>query len=146
MESLPFSFNYWFLQTLAMGVTAALIPKLRITSLFGALAAVVALAFVNAVAWDAALFFSIPNSLSTQTALLFLTNGAIFWVVVKLVPGIEVEGVFAALIAPVVFTFSSVLIYHYGREIDWVKVFDFTLQLLAQLRDYFKQVPPSPQP
>ena len=43
--------SYWFLQTIAMGMTALLIPNLRITSLFGAVGIVIALAFGVAIAF-----------------------------------------------------------------------------------------------
>jgi len=128
--------SYWFLQSLAMGLTALLIPGLRITSVFGALASVVALALVNATVWDAALFFSVPHALSTQMLVLLIGNGAIFWVLVKLLPGIEVDGILPALAAPVVFTFASVLVSNYGREIEWAQLLTWFAERVRDLRDY----------
>ena len=118
--ALKFNLNYWILQSIAMGVTALLIPKLRITSIIGPIGAVIALAFVNAHLWNAALFFKIPDSATTKTLTIFLANGAIFWLIVKLLPGIEVSGILPALIAPVVFTFTSIAIEQYGGSIDWI--------------------------
>jgi putative membrane protein len=135
------NFSYWALQTVAMALTALLIPRLRITSLFGALTTVVALAFVNSKIWDAALFFQIPNSLSIHALLLFITNGVIFWILIKLLPGIEVEGFFPALIAPIVFTFCSLVISAFAPMIDWVKVFNFLIDILEHLKTYFLQDP-----
>jgi len=131
--------SYWFLQTIAMGLTALLIPGLRITSIFGAAAAVVGLALVNATVWDAALFFSVPHGLSTQMLVLLLSNGVIFWVLVKLLPGIEVDGILPALAAPIVFTIVSVLISNYGRDVDWAAVTQWASERLGSLRDYLMQ-------
>lgn len=141
--------NYWFLQTVAMTVTALLIPKLRITSIFGALITVISLAAINATVWDAALFLSMPQAFTTQAGLLLATNGAIFWILVKLLPGIEVEGVFPAIIAPVVFAICSILISHYGKHIDWPAVFEFVVSSMGELKEHFYEttdVQPSPIP
>lgn len=119
-----------------MVVTALLIPGLRITSIFGALATVVAIALVNSKVWDAALFFSVPDHLSTQVLFLFLANGLIFWVLVKLLPGIEVSGILPALIAPIVFTVSSLLISKYLAHVDWIEVGKIALNYITQAKEY----------
>jgi uncharacterized membrane protein YvlD (DUF360 family) len=141
-ELLSLNFSYWFLQTIAMMVTVFLIPKLKVSGPIAAFTTVATLAFINSKVWDAALFFSIPNSLTNQTILLFLTNGLIFWVVVKVLPGIEVEGILAALIAPVVFTVCSLLIFHFGSQIDWIKVSDYLIAALKDWRAYMQSAAP----
>jgi len=128
--------SYWFLQSLAMALTALLIPGLRVTSVFGALATVVALALVTATVWDAALFFSVPHAVSTQMVVLLVSNGVIFWVLVKLLPGIEVDGILPALAAPVVFTLVSLLVSNYGREIDWGQLLSWLSDRVRSLRDH----------
>ncbi|MCB0311179.1 MAG: phage holin family protein [Bdellovibrionales bacterium] len=122
-----------------MMITALLIPNLRVTGPLGALATVIALAFVNSKVWDAALFFQLPNSISIQAVSLLLANGAIFWILVKILPGIEVDGVAPALLAPVVFTVTSLLIDHYAQDIDWLKVLEHAIAWLQQMRDYFRE-------
>lgn len=129
--------NYWVLQTLAMLLTGLLIPGLKVSGPLGAFAAVLGLAFVNATLWDAALFFSIPESFTTQALLLFLCNGALFWIFIKLMPGIEVEGVLPALAAPVVFTFCSLMISQYGNLIDWGAILDVVVELISSIKEYF---------
>jgi len=136
---IPFTdiFTYWVLQTIAMCITALLIPKLKVTSIFGALGTVLTLALINATIWNAALFFSVPNAISYQVLLLFLANGLIFWATVKLLPGIEVEGILPALIAPLVFTVFSLLIDHYGKNLPWWEVIKATIEWIKQVREYF---------
>ena len=136
------SFNYWFLQTIAMMATAVVLPRLRITGPVGAFLMVLGLALVNAKIWDAALFFNIPETLTAHAALLFLTNGVIFWTLVKLLPGIEVQGILPALIAPIVFTAFSLAIHHYGREIDWVAVLNWVIGILEHLKEFLQTNPP----
>lgn len=136
---MPQTLNYWVLQSLAMGLTVFFIPKLRVTSIFGPIFAVVGLALVNTFVWDTALFFSIPDALTYKVALLFITNGFIFWLLIKLLPGIEVEGFLPALIAPVVFTFCSVLISAYGKDIDWEKVYKQSLLKVQEVKRYLDE-------
>lgn len=136
LQNLPaIDLNFWILQSLAMGATALLIPRLTITSIFGATLMVIALALINSYLWDAALFFRVPDALSTQTLLLFLVNGSIFWVLVKILPGIEVEGIIPALVAPVVFTGLSILIDYYGSQLDTVKILKQGFEQAVQLKN-----------
>jgi putative membrane protein len=132
--------NYWILQTAAMMLTALLIPNLRITSIFGALLVVFALGLVNATVWDAALFFQMPQAVTTQALVLLVANGAIFWVLVKILPGIEVDGVVPALVAPVVFTVISLLVSRHGRDIDWLALLDRAIAALEGARGYLREV------
>lgn len=127
--------NHWVLQTVAMLATALLIPKLRIKSLFGAFKIVVLLALLNAFVWDAALFFSIPDAMTSQAITLFLVNGLIFWGLVKVLDGIEVEGFLPALVAPIVFTVFNLIIAEYAPLIDWTELFDVGRGAIETLKD-----------
>lgn len=131
-ELLSIDFNYWILQTLAMMLTAFLLPGLQVSGPFGALLTVVALAFVNTKVWNAALFFAIPNHISVQAITLIVANGIIFWILVKILPGIEVQGVVPAIVAPVVFSICNILINQYGKDIDWQKV---TSAVVSQVQE-----------
>lgn len=111
-------------QTLAMMLTALLIPRLKITSLLGALFMVIALSYINTKVWDAALFYKIPDHFSYQAGLLLVSNGFIFWLLVKILPGIEIDGFLPALIAPIVFTLCSIAVTKYLPLLDWQHIFD----------------------
>lgn len=137
--------NYWGLQTVAMMLTALVIPRMRITSIFGALGIVLALGLVNATVWDTALFFSVPSSFSRQALTLLAANGALFWVLVKLLPGIEIEGFAPAFVAPVVFTALSLAISTYGRDLDLIEVGRRGAEMLGVVRDRL-QAPTPPTP
>lgn len=110
---------YWLTQTAAMALTALLIPKLRVTSIFGPLLAVATLSVINSTVWSSGLFSKLPDSLTTQTLSLLAINGAIFWIVVKILPGIEVDGVLPSLVAPIVFTICSILVPKFASEVNW---------------------------
>lgn len=124
------------LQAVAITITAALLPKLTITGFLGPVGMVVALTIINAKLWDAALFFSIPDSLTYQSLTLLATNGFIFWLLVKILPGIEISGVLPALVAPIVFTITSVLITKYAATTDWNALWVIIEGVASELKAY----------
>jgi uncharacterized membrane protein YvlD (DUF360 family) len=142
MDISMLNLNFWILQSIAMGITALLIPKLKITSFFGATLMVIGLALVNSHLWDAALFFSVPDTFSTHAATLFIANVVIFWVLVKVLPGIEISGILPALIAPTVFTLTSLFFNSYGSNIDFVDLAKKAITQIEVARDNLKKESP----
>ncbi len=127
--------NYWILQAIGMWLTTIIIPRLRITGVSGAFLIVIALAMVNATIWDAALFFSIPDMFTAHAMTILLANGVVFWVLVKILPGIEVDGILPAIAAPVVFTLVSLFVNEYLKDVDWIVLGKTAIESLAGLRD-----------
>ena len=139
MDLSNININFWLLQTFAMGLTALILPGLRITNPLGALAAVVALAFVNSHVWDAALFFSIPNTFSSHALLLVASNAVIFWVIIKILPGIESDGILSILVAPILFSILSLVINTYGKNIDWLGYGKSGIDYVSGVRDELRE-------
>jgi len=139
---MTFNLDFWILQSAAMLLTVLIVPKLRLTGLSGVILMIAALALVNNVLWDPSLFSALPDTLSSRTVLLLFTNGVIFFVLVKLLPGIEIDGLLPAIAAPIVFTLSSVLIRTYGTDVDWEKFFvsvaETGSELFHSLRTFFQ--------
>lgn len=129
-------YAYWLYQTVAMLITCYLIPRLRVRSIFAAFVTVLCLAFVNSHIWSAALFFEIPDTFTHRTVVLLLANGLIFWLVVKVVPGIDIEGFLPAIVAPVVFTVTSLLIATCAPLIDWQNVIKTTGKTISEVKSY----------
>lgn len=138
--STMFDPTYWILQTVAMLVTCLLLPKLTVDGPIPALLTVVALSFINAHLWSSALFLQIPDSFTNKALLLVLTNGVLFWVIVKLLPGISIEGVWPAVAAPVIFSIFSLLIDRYKDQIDWAALWQSLAHYFEIVREYFSEV------
>jgi len=134
-------FSPWILQLVAMLLTIALIPKLELKSISGLVLLLGAIALVNTFLWDPNLFFSLPSSFTFRAAQLLVVNGLIFWLLVKILPGVETEGVLPCVLAPVLFTCCSVLAHQYAGKVDWSDVFaktsTFALAASEQLKAYF---------
>jgi uncharacterized membrane protein YvlD (DUF360 family) len=131
--------SYWALQILAMCLTSFFIPGLRITSILGPVLAVIAIAFVNATVWSAALFFQVPEHISVHVLVLLLSNGLIFWIIVKILPGIEVSGLLPALAAPLVYALLSLGIAQFHDKIPWPKIIEQGQAQLESLKNYATQ-------
>jgi putative membrane protein len=138
--------SYWIFQTIAMLLTCFFIPRLRVSGPIPAFFTVLTLAFVNSHLWNAALFFQIPDHFAVKTLMLFVANGLIFWLVVKLLPGIEVDGFLPALAAPVVFTVTSLVISQYGSKVDWAPVWNKAYKTVETAKTYFGAEEKSAQP
>jgi putative membrane protein len=141
-----FNLAHWIIQTVAMMLTCFFIPRLRVSGPIPAFITVVVLAFINAHYWDAALFLQIPNTPTMHAVSLVLVNGIIFWIVVKLLPGIEVEGFLPALVAPVVFSVLNLVIGHYAPQVDWAKLLKQGEAVVSQARDYYEEQQGTPKP
>jgi uncharacterized membrane protein YvlD (DUF360 family) len=133
MEFMNWHLDSLILQTIALLFTAFLMPRFQIHGPFSGLIMVLALSFVNTHLWDAALFYSIPNSLTSQTILTLFVNSIVFWILAKSLPGIAIQGFLPAIASPILFTAVSLLTYKYGRDVDWAN-------LLLQFQNSFRHV------
>lgn len=131
---------YWLLQTIAMALTALFIPNLRINSILGPVLAVLALSSINCTLWSQSLFSTLPVTFSERTLTLLAINGAIFWIVVKLVPGIESKGILPVLIAPIVFTTCSVALPKIFSSVDWKVVRVEAARVLGETKRFVGEV------
>ena len=94
----------------------------------------VALSWINDIYWDSGLFYSIPTIFSVDTLTLLAMNGLIFWVIIKIIPGIEIRGLLTPIYSAVIFTCCSMLAHKYGSDIDWTEVIKSIFGLLDDVR------------
>jgi uncharacterized membrane protein YvlD (DUF360 family) len=135
------NFSSWIIQCVSMVLAVLIIPRLRVTSIFGPLLAVAALAFVNTAIWSSDLFLALPNNASLHTAALVGINGAIFWLIVKVVPGIETDGILPSLLAPIVFSLCTLAVPRLATQIDWEATALKAKQVVTQAKK-FVEAPP----
>ena len=83
--------NNFIHQIFAIAITAILLPKLKISSLFGAVGLVLAITLVNTYLWNSSLFNFIPDAVGSRTFSLVIANGVIFFMLIKILPGVEIE-------------------------------------------------------
>jgi hypothetical protein len=129
----------FLMQVLAMLLTCLFIPRLKVTSIFGAVFMVLSISFINRTLWDDHMFNMIPLDKTQSTIYLFLANGVIFWLLVKILPGIEVSGILPALVAPVVFSITNLAVTEASKNIDWKKVSVIAVDKVHIIRDELKE-------
>ena len=77
----------------------------------------------------------VPDSLTHHALVVFGANGILFWLVVKILPGIEVSGVIPALVAPIVFSLVSMFLATYAKDIDWEELGRLSIEQVHEFRD-----------
>lgn len=92
----------WFINALALGVTAALVPGVRIKSASGALLGALAIGFVAFLVKPVVTFLSLPFLVLTLGLFYLVILGFCFWLAGKVAPGFEVDGLLAGFLGGLV--------------------------------------------
>ena len=129
----------FFLQTIAMLITAFLIPRFTVEGPISALKFVLVLALINTTIWNTTLFGALPDSATAHTLTVVLANGALFWILAKVMPGVAIDGLLPAVAGPIVFSVVSALTFAYGKDVDWIGVFNTIGNQVSEIRDNLSQ-------
>ena len=62
-------------------------------------------------------------------------NGVLFWLIVKLLPGIEVEGIFTVFIAPIIFSILTLIVTQYAPLVPWEDILNNLLSFLSSIKE-----------
>lgn len=133
--------NFFLLQAFAMLLVTIILPGLKLEGVFGLFLMVGSLAVLNASLWDSALFHALPKNFTVHSATLILINGALFWVLVKLLPGISIKGVLPAIFAPLLYTSLTILIQTWFADVDVIALLRQALEGLSGLKETFLGTP-----
>lgn len=126
--------SQWIIQAVALALTALILPGLRISSLFSLVGLVFIISLTNSLIWDAALFYQIPDSLTSQSLLTVAANGLLFFVLVRILPGVECDGIGTAIISPILFSILTVGLSRYGKDINWNLVGQAIMDLINMVK------------
>jgi len=118
-----------------MIVVTFLIPGIKLSGILGAFWMVMALALLNSTLWDSGLFHSLPDVKSVQGLVLVGINGALFWFLVKILPGIEMKGLLPAFLAPITYTVLTVLIQTYGSQINVIETVQTVGKQISEIKN-----------
>jgi len=90
------------LRTLAVGVTAYVVPGVSITDIWTAVVTAVVLGILNSILRPILLFLTLPVTVLTLGLFALVINTVIVLLASKLVPGFSVQGFWAALLFSIV--------------------------------------------
>jgi putative membrane protein len=100
----------WLIHTVALLGVAYLMSSVEIQSLGTALIAAALLGLANTVVRPILVLLTLPVTVLTLGLFLFVINGVIFLGIAHLVPGFQVAGLWAAILAAIVYSIISFLI------------------------------------
>ena len=88
----------WFIYTLAIGITAYILPGIRLDGVFAALVTAVILGFANGFLRPVLFIFTLPLTLLTLGLFTFVLNALMVLLAAAIVPGFHVNGFWWALL------------------------------------------------
>ncbi|MBI5135505.1 phage holin family protein [Candidatus Uhrbacteria bacterium] len=93
---------HWFIATLAVLVSAYIIPGVTVTSVFAAFVAALVLGFINMFIRPIIIVLTLPLNIMTLGLLTLVINALLVQLAGSLVPGFEVAGFLPALFFSIV--------------------------------------------
>lgn len=97
----------WLLATVALLITANLVPGFRVASILDAAIASAILGLVNAIVRPIVFLLTLPVTILSLGLFLFVINALMILLVGHLSPGFRVDGFWPALIGSIVLTIVS---------------------------------------
>lgn len=101
---------HWLLATVALLLTAYLVPGFKISSFGAAMIAALVVGFVNMFIWPILAFFTIPLTLLTFGLFLLVVNGISLKIAAALSPGFSIDGFLPAIIGSIVLSIVGWLV------------------------------------
>ncbi len=102
MNTILSFFITWFVNAIALGATAALVPGVRIRSFAGAMWGALAIGFVAFLVKPVVTFLSLPFLVLTLGLFYLVVLAFCFWLAGKFAPGFEVDGLLSGFLGAVV--------------------------------------------
>ncbi len=100
----------WLLLAGALLLVAHLYPGVVVTSFTSALFAALVLGLLNTVVRPVLVLLTLPVTVLTLGLFLFVINALTFWAAASLLPGLHVNGFWAALIGSLIYSLCGMVI------------------------------------
>jgi putative membrane protein len=101
----------WFVMTVAILISAYLLPGVLVRSFFAAVVTALVLGLVNAVVRPILIIFTLPLTILSLGLFIFVLNALLVLLVSAIVPGFEVRNFWWALLFSLVFSIVSFVLH-----------------------------------
>ncbi len=101
---------HWVLASMAIMLTAYVVPGFKINSFLAALLAALVIGFVNMFIWPVLALLTFPLTILTFGLFLLIVNGIAIKIAAALTPGFSIEGFGPAIIGSIVLTLIGWLV------------------------------------
>lgn len=114
---MPHFLTTWIITTVALLITANVIPGFHLQNLVSAIIAAVVIGLANATVRPVLFFFTLPITILTLGLFSFVINALTIWVASAISPGFRIDGFIPALIGSLlVSVISGVLHFIFNPE------------------------------
>ncbi len=100
----------WILNTLALIVTAKIVPGFRIEDLGAAIFAAVVIGIINTFIKPVLLFLTFPITIITLGLFIFVINAIVLYIATAFVPGMKIDSWLSAIGAAIVLSLVSTIL------------------------------------
>lgn len=94
----------WLLNAVALGLTAWIVPGIRVSGPMALIVAALVVGLLNAVVKPVLVVLTLPLTIVTVGLFLLVLNALLFWLAAALVPGFQVGGFWSAFLGAIVMT------------------------------------------
>jgi putative membrane protein len=104
---------HWVVSSLALMVTAALVPGFRLRGFPTALMATLILGLLNYLLWPILVFLTIPLTILTLGLFLFVVDAIVLRVCAAFMKNFEITNWFSAILGAVILSISNSLLHYF---------------------------------
>jgi putative membrane protein len=103
---------HWIVSSLALAVTAAVVPGFRLRGFTTALMATFILGMLNYLLWPVLAFFTLPLTIITFGLFLFVVDAIVLRVCAAFMKNFEITNWFSAIIGAVILAITSSFLHY----------------------------------
>ena len=103
---------HWVVSSLALALTAAIVPGFRLRGFGTAMIATFILGFLNYLLWPLLVFFTLPFTIITFGLFLYVVDAIVLRVCAWLMKDFEIKGWLAAILGAVILSVTSSLLHY----------------------------------
>lgn len=105
----------WLLATVALIITANVVPGFQVENFVAAAIAAVILGLANAIVRPILVILTLPLTIFSLGLFLFVVNALTLWIASNFTPGFKIDGFFPALAGSIVLTIVSSVLNHFFK-------------------------------
>jgi putative membrane protein len=109
------------LNSVALIITAKIVPGFHVNDFKTAILAAVVLAVINTFIKPVLVFLTFPLTLITLGLFIFVVNAVVLYIAALFVPGLRIEGFLPAILAAIVLSVVSTILSTLAKDIEGKK-------------------------
>jgi putative membrane protein len=113
LPALSYYVIHWVVSSLALFLTAKVVPGIRIKGFLAAMLGSVVIGVGYVIFWWPIFFLTLPINILTLGLFTFIVNALVLKICAVFVPGFEIKGWFSAILGWIVLTVFSITLHYF---------------------------------